>query len=334
MLETNTLMGAAGRVLAVAALALGAIAPIGLAQGQEYPNRPIRDIAPFPPGGAVDTVTRIVTAKLSEVLGQTIIVENRAGGAGDTVGADFAAKAVPDGYTLFTCQIASHAISPALFRKLPYNHIKDFAPISLLGTTPNVLSVHLSMPVKSVAEFVAFAKARPGKIDYASPGVGTSPHLTMELFKLSAGINLLNVPYKGGAPALIDLLGGHVPVMFANLPEHLPSIKAGKLRGLGVSSAKRSAQLPDVPTVAESGVKGFEVTVWYGLCVPAGVPQAIIATLNAAVVKTLAFPEVRERLAQSSIEAQSSTPEQFAAHILSETAKWAKVVKEAGIKVE
>lgn len=310
------------------------LASIGAAQSQDYPNRPLRNIVPFPPGGGVDTVTRIVAAKLSEVLGQQIVVDNRSGGAGGTVGAAAAAKATPDGYTVLTCQIASHAISPALYKKLPYDHLKDFVPISRLGTTPNVLSVHPSVPVKSVGEFIAYAKASPGKINYGSPGVGTSPHLTMELFKMTTGIDLVNVPYKGGAPALIDLLGGRTVVMFANLPEHLPSVKAGKLRALGVSSAKRSPQLPEVPTVAESGVPGFEVTVWYGMCAPAGVPKGIVAKLNAAVVKTLNLPEVKERLAQNSIEAGSSTPEEFAAFIRSETAKWAKVVKDAGVTAE
>ena len=310
-----------------------ALASIGAAHSQAYPNRPLRDIVPFAAGGGVDTVTRIVTAKLSEILGQQIVVDNRPG-AGGNVGADAAAKATPDGYTLFTCQIASHAVSPALYKKLPYDHIKDFAPISMLGTTPNVLSVHLSVPVNSVSEFIAYAKARPGKINYDSPGVGTSPHLTMELFKMTTGIDLVNVPYKGGAPALIDLLGGHIVVMFANLPEHLPPIKAGKLRALGVSTAKRSPQLPDVPTVAESGVPGFEVMVWYGLCAPAGVPKPIVAKLNADIVKTLNMPEVKERLAQNSIEAAPSTPEQFAAFIKSETIKWAKAVKYSGATVE
>jgi tripartite-type tricarboxylate transporter receptor subunit TctC len=310
------------------------LATIGAAHSQGYPNRSLRDIVPFPPGGGVDIVTRIVTTKLTDFLGQPIVVENRAGGAGGTVGAEMAARATPDGYTLFTCQIASHAISPALYKKLPYNHIKDFVPISLLGITPNILSVHPSVPVKSVKEFIAWAKASPGKINYASPGVGTSPQLTMELFKLSTGIELVNVPYKGGAPALVDLLGGHVLVMFANLPEHLPMVKAGRLRGLAVSTLKRSPQLPDVPTVAESGVPGFEVTVWYGLCAPAGVPKPIVARLNADIVKTLNVPEVKERLAQNSIEATPSTPEQFAAHIKSETAKWAKVVKDSGVAVE
>jgi tripartite-type tricarboxylate transporter receptor subunit TctC len=318
----------AARVVSTAMLALGAIS---VTHAQEYPNRPIRNIVPFPPGGAVDTVTRIVGARLSEVLGQSIVVDNRAGGAGGTVGADMAAKATPDGYTLFTCQIASHAISPALYRKLPYNHIRDFVPISLLGFSANVLSVHPSFPANSVSGFIAHAKASPGKINYANPGIGTSPHLTMELFKQSTGINLVGVPYKGGAPALADLLGAHVTVMFANLAEHVSPIKAGRLRGLAVSSAKRTAQLPEVPTVAESGVAGFEVTVWYGMCVPAGVPAPVVAKLNAAVVQTLAFPEVKERLAQSSVDAQSSTPEQFAKHIQSETARWARVVKEAGI---
>ena len=303
------------------------------APAQAYPNRPVRDIVPFPPGGGVDIVTRIVASKLSEFLGQTIVVENRPGAAG-TIGATMAARAAPDGYTLFTCQIASHAVSPALYKKLPYDHIKDFVPIARLGTTPNVLSAHPSLPPKSVSEFIAYAKARPGKINYASPGVGTSPHLTMELFKMTTGIDLVNVSYKGGAPALVDMLGGHVLVMFANLPEHLPSIVAGKLRALGVSTAKRSPQLPDVPTVAESGVPGFEVMVWYGLCAPAGVPKPIVAKLNADVVKTLNLPEVQERLAQNSIEAAPMTSDQFAAFIQSETMKWAKVVKDAGVTAE
>ena len=222
----------------------------------DYPNRPLRQIVPYPPGGGVDIVTRIVAAKWSELLGQPIVVENRSG-AGGTLGTDIAAKAVPDDYTLFTCQIASHGVSPAIYRKLPYDHIKDFAPISLIGKTPNVLVVHPAVPVYSVQEIIDYVKASPGKYNYASPGIGTSPQMTMELFKLATGINLVQVPYKGGAPALVDVMGGpQVMGMFGNLPEQLAAIKGGKTRAFAVSALQRSPLLPGVPTVAESGYPG------------------------------------------------------------------------------
>ena len=318
------------RAFVAATISLGAI---GAAHSQEYPNRPLRNIVPYPPGGGVDVGTRIVATKLSDILGQMVVVDNRPG-AGGNIGAEIAAKATPDGYTVFTCQIASHAISPALYKKLPYDHLKDFAPISLIGMTPNVLVVNPSVPAKSVSEFIAYAKANPGKLSFGSSGIGASPHLTMELFKTATATDLVHVPYKGGAPALADLVGGHLQVMFDNLPGQLAMIKAGKVRALGVTSPNRAAQLPDVPTINEAGVPGFEVTVWYGMCAPAGVPKPIVAKLNAYVVKTLNMPEVKERLAQSSIEAAPSTPEQFAAHIRFETTKWAKVVKDAGLSAE
>ena len=297
---------------------------------QGFPNRPLREIVPFPPGGGVDIVTRIVAAKWSEVLGQQIVVDNRSG-AGGTVGADMAAKATPDGYTLLTCQVASHGVSPALYEKLPYDHIKDFAPISLIGTTPNVLVVHPSVPAYSVRELIEYVKASPGKYNYASPGFGTSPQMTMELFKLTTGIDLVHVPYKGGAPALVDVMAGQVLGMFGNLPEQLAAIKGGKTRALAVSSLKRSAQLPDVPTVAESGFPGFEVTVWYGVCAPAAVPKPVLAKLSATLLKTLNMPEVKARLAENTIDASPTTPEEFAAFIRAETAKWEKVVRDARI---
>ncbi len=297
----------------------------------EYPNRPLRQIVPYPPGGGVDIVTRIVAAKWSELLGQPIVVENRSG-AGGTLGTDIAAKAVPDGYTLFTCQVASHGVSPAIYRKLPYDHIKDFAPISLIGKTPNVLVVHPAVPVYSVQEFIDYVKASPGKYNYASPGIGTSPQMTMELFKLATGINLVQVPYKGGAPALADVMGGQVMGMFGNLPEQLAAIKGGKTRALAVSALRRSPLLPDVPTVAESGYPGFEVTVWYGVCAQAAVPKPIIAKLHASLVRTVNLPEMKARLAESTIEAAPTTQEEFAAFIRAETEKWAKVVKDAGIE--
>lgn len=301
--------------------------------GQAYPNRPVRIIVPFPPGGGVDIVNRIVASRLSDVLGQQIVIENRSGAAGN-IGADIAAKSTPDGYTLFACGVASHGVSPAIYKKLPFDAVKDFAPISMIGTTPNVLVVHPSVPVKTVAEFIAHAKAGAGNIPYASPGIGTSPHMTMELFKLATKVDLVHVAYKGGAPALQDVMGGHVVGMFGNLPEQLAAIKAGRTRALAVSSLKRHPALPDVPTVAESGIPGFEVTAWYASCVPAAVPKPILEKLYAALVKTINMPEIRDRLVQNTIDAAPSTREELAAFIKAEIAKWRKVAQSAGISVE
>jgi tripartite-type tricarboxylate transporter receptor subunit TctC len=296
----------------------------------DFPNRPLRQIVPFPPGGGVDIVTRIVTAKWSEILGQTIAVENRAG-AGGNLGADIAAKAAPDGYTLFTASVASHGVSPAVYKSLPYDHIRDFAPLSLIGKTPNVLVVNPSVPANTLKEFVDYVKASPGKYNYGSPGFGTSPQMTMELFKLTAGLDIVHVPYKGGAPALADVMAGQVSGMFGNLPEQLAAIRGGKTRALAVSTLRRTPLLPDVPTVAESGYPGFEVTVWYGVVTQSAVPKPILAKLSVTLQKTLNLPEMKARLAESTIEAEPGTPEQFAAFIASETAKWAKVVKDAAI---
>jgi tripartite-type tricarboxylate transporter receptor subunit TctC len=319
-------------LLFIAAFALlpgGALAQSADSAG-DYPSRPLRDIVPFPPGGGVDIVTRITTNKWSEVLGQQIVVENRAG-AGGNVGADAAAKAAPDGYTLLTCNVASHGVSPAIYNSLPFDAVKDLAPVGLIGKTPNVLVVNQSVPARSVKEFVDYVKANPGKLNYSSPGVGTSPQMTMELFKLIAGLDIVHVPYKGGAPALAGVIGGEVMGMFGNLPEQLGAIKGGRTRALAVSTLKRSPQLPDVPTVAESGYPGFEVTVWYGICTQSAVPKPIIAKLNATLVKVLHMPEVVERLAQSSIAAEPGTPEEFAAFIKGESERWKKVVADAHI---
>ena len=296
----------------------------------DYPNRPLRQIVPFPPGGGVDIVTRIVSSKWGELLGQPIVVENRAG-AGGTLGADHTAKAAADGYTLLTCQVASHGVSPALYQKLSYDAIRDFAPVSLIGKTPNVLVVHPSVPAQTLKEFVELARSSPGKLNYASPGFGTSPQMTMELFKLTAGINLFHVPYKGGAPALADVMGGQVAGMFGNLPEQLAAIKGGKTRALAVSTLQRSPQLPDVPTVAESGYPGFEVTVWYGVCTQSAVPTPILDKLHATLVKTLQLPDIRARLADASIETTPTSREEFAAFIRAEIDRWTAVVQEAGI---
>ena len=317
-------------------LVLGMLAAcmiVGAAGAQSFPNRPLRIINPFPPGGGVDITNRIVATKLSEVLGQQVVVENRAG-AGGNVGAAIAAKATPDGYTMFACGVASHGVSPAIYKKLPFNPEKDLLPISMIGTTPNVLVVNPSVPAKTMAEYVAWAKAGAGKINYASPGVGTSPHMTMELFKTATGINMIHVAYKGGAPALQEVMGGHVPSMFGNLGEQLGAIKAGKTRALAVTSLKRHFAIPDVPTVDESGIAGFQVTSWYANCVPAGVSVPIMNTLNAAVVKAVNSPETRDRLLVNAVEPAPGTREELAAFIKTEIEKWKKVAQSAGISID
>ena len=303
------------------------------AGAQPFPNRPLRIINPFPPGGGVDITNRIVASKLTEVLGKQGVVENRAG-AGGNVGAAIAAKATPDGYTIFACGVASHGVSPAIYKKLPFNPEKDLLPISMIGKTPNVLVVHPSVPAKSIAEYIAWAKASPGKINYASPGVGTSPHMTMELFKIGTGINMIHVAYKGGAPALQEVMGGHVPSMFGNLGEQLGAIKAGKTRALGVTSLKRHFSIPDVPTLDESGLAGFQVSSWYASCVPAGVPLPIMNTLNAAVVKAVNSPDTRDRLLLNAVEPSPGPREELAAFIKVEIEKWKKVAQSAAISVD
>ena len=305
----------------------------GVAHSQAYPNKPVRVIVGFPPGGGVDITARVVAAALGDLWGGTALVDNRPGATGG-IGTEIAAKAPADGYTLLLCNISSHAIHPARYKKLPYDHIKDFAPISLIGATPNVLVVHPSVPTNSLSEFIAHARANPGKLNYGSSGFGASPHLSIELLKMMAGINIVSVQYKGAALALADVLGGQMHAMVGNLPGPLPAIKAGKVRALGVTSAKRNARAPDVPTFAESGVPGYDVTSWHGLCAPAGVPRPILAKLNADLVKLLNGPSLRQRLGEQGVDAMSSTPADFAAHIKSETAKWTKVVRAAGLAAE
>jgi tripartite-type tricarboxylate transporter receptor subunit TctC len=321
------------RVIRMAFIAVALTIAAPHAQSQNYPNRPVRVIVGFAPGGNVDIQTRIVATRLSQILGTSVVVENRPG-AGASIAASIVAQAPADGYTLLICGAGSHGINPATYRKLTYDPVKDFAPISQIGSTPNVLLVHLSVRVTSVNEFIAHAKSNPGKISVASAGVGTSQHLSIELFKSMTATDVLHVPYKGGAPALSDLLGGQVPAMIAGLPTALPSIKAGKVRALGVTSAKRSPQLPEVRTIAESGVPGYEVTSWTGMCAPAATPRPIVAKLNADLVKALNTPETQHRLAEQGVDALPTTPEEFGSYIRSEIAKWAKVVKEVGITAE
>ncbi len=313
------------------ALMLAMAAPI--VSGQTFPSKPVRIVVGFPSGGNVDIPTRIVASKLSDLWGTTAIVDNRPG-AGGNLGADLVAKAAPDGYTLLTCNAASHGINPSFYKRIPFDAVKDFAFIGEIGSTANVLLVHPSVPVNSVNQFIAYAKANPGKISFASAGVGTSQHLAMELLMSMTGINVVHVPYKGGHPAMTDLLGGQVQAMFAAVPTSQATIKADKLRALGVTTAKRSAQLPGVPTIAESGVPGFLVTSWYGLCAPAGVPQPVLAKLQADVAKILTQPDTQQRLAEQGIDVAAGNADQFAAFVKAEIVKWANVVKEAGISAD
>jgi tripartite-type tricarboxylate transporter receptor subunit TctC len=297
--------------------------------GQDYPTKPGRLLVGFAPGGGVDVTARIVAGKLGELWGQPLIVDNRAG-AGGTIATDIAAKAPPDGYSLLFCGIWSHGVAPSLYKQLPYDHYRDFAPISMIGTTPNVLVVNPAVAARSVSEFIAYTKANDGKIIIASPGLGSSPHMTLELFRLTTGINIVHVPYKGGAPALTDLLGGHVQAMFDNMTTQLAVMKSGRSRALAVTSPKRSAHMPEVPTMRESGVP-IDVTVWYGLCAPAAVPKPIIMKLNADLHTALSAPDTQRRLVEIGVDVAPSTPGEFAAFIKSETDTWAKVVREAKV---
>ena len=306
---------------------------IGSASAQTFPAKPPKLFVGFVPGGGVDQTARITTARLSEIWGQQIIVENRVG-AGGTIAAEATAKSSPDGYTLVLCNIGSHGIGPSLYKKVGYDPLKDVTYIGLIGVTPNVMAVHPSVPAHTVAEFIAYAKANPGKVSYGSSGVGTSTHLGVELFKSMTGIQLVHVPYKGGAQSSADLVGGQIQLVITNLPEQIGYIKAGRTRALGVSTLKRAPQLPDVPTIAEAGVPGYDVTVWYGLCGPAGMERALLEKLNADLVKAVTSPETTKRLTDVGIEPAPGTPEQFTTFARAEVAKWAKVIRDAGVSAD
>jgi len=320
-------------MLALLGGALLALPAIAAAQTPAYPTKPIRLVVPFPAGGATDIFAREVAKHLTEAWGQSVVVDNRPG-AGGNIGSELVAKAPPDGYTLEMGTVGTHAINASLYSTLPYDHVKDFVPVILVAGVPNVLEVNPAVPVNSVQELIAYAKANPGKLNFASSGSGTSIHLSGELFKVMAGVQMTHVPYKGSAPALQDLIGGQVQLMFDNLPPSLPQIKAGKLRALAVTSATRAPALPDTPTVAESGLPGFEASSWFGVLAPAGTSPAIVAKLNAEIAKWLTSPEAKEKLAAVGANIAGGTPEDFARHIQAETAKWAKVVKESGAKVD
>jgi len=316
------------RVGLVAWLAFSATAPVA---AQQYPNRPVRFVVPFSPGGSTDTLARTVSLKLSDVIGQQVVVDNRPGANGN-IGMEIVARAAPNGYTIVLGYIANLAIDPSLYEKLPYDPVKDYAPITQLASSPNVLVAHPSLPARNLKELIALAKAKSGQINFASAGVGSVGHLTGELLNNLAGIKMVHVPYKGSGQAVTDLLGGHVQLMFSGFSSTLPHIKSGKLRPLVVTGAQRSAALPDVPTIAESGFPKFEATAWYGVLAPAKTPKPIVARLHDEIVKVLHLPEVKERLGSLGFEIVGSTPEQFAVYIKSEIGKWAKVVKASGAK--
>jgi tripartite-type tricarboxylate transporter receptor subunit TctC len=302
------------------------------AQSAAYPTKPVRFIVPSAAGGGTDIIARAISLKLSETFGQPFVVDNRPG-AGQMIGIELAAKSPPDGHTILMAA-STLAINPVMYKKVPYDPVRDFAPITQAASLPNVLVVHPSLPVKSVAELIAYAKRRPGELNFASAGIGTSPQMSIELLKSMAGIDMVHIPYKGTAPGVVDLLAGQVLVMAPNLLTALAHIKSGKLRALAVTSSKRSQALPDVPTVAESGLAGYDSTQWYGVLAPAGTPREIVSRLHEAIVHALRDDEVGKRLAADGAEAVGSTPEEFAAFIKSESEKWAKVATAAGIKAE
>ena len=301
-----------------------------LAASADFPNRPIRFVTGSAPGGASDILARTVGPGLSEVLGVQVVVDNRPG-AGNTIGAEIAARAVPDGHTIFSCNIASLAVSPALYKKLAYDPDRDFAGIGLIASNPNMLTIHPSVPATTIAQFISLAKASPGKLNYASAGVGTSPQLSMELFRMQAKIDIRHIPYKGVGPALIDLIGGRVESMFSTVPSVLTAVRGGKVRALGVTSLQRDPDVPDVPTIAESGMPDFEVTSWQGLCTQSGVPPAALEKLRTTLATVLGNAETRKRIADQGFQVHVLPGKEFSAYARAERAKWGKLVKAIGI---
>jgi tripartite-type tricarboxylate transporter receptor subunit TctC len=321
------------RVLRAFVFALSLAAGIAHAADPSWPTRPIHFVVPYPPGGPLDTVARLTAQKVSADLGQPIVVDNKPG-AGGNIGAEFVARAAPDGYTLLLGAVATHAINPTLYRSIPYDAQRDFEPVTQLASTPNVLIVNPSLPVKDVREFIAYAKAHPNQLNFGSGSTGSAGHLAGELFKRMAGVEMTHVPYKGAAPAMQDLMAGQVQLMFDNLASALGPIKGGKVRALAVTTAKRTPLAPDLPTIAESGLPGFDINTWFGVFVPAKTPKAIVERLHDEFVKALASPDVRSKMLALGAEPVGNTPEQFAAYIRSEAQKYAKVVKASGAKVD
>jgi tripartite-type tricarboxylate transporter receptor subunit TctC len=319
-----------GLATRIAAIAFAFTVAGAAAQG--YPAKPVRFVVPYAPGGSTDTLARTIGVKLTDLLNQQVVVDNRPGASGN-IGMDIVAHALPDGYTIVLGYIANLAIDPSLYRKMPYDPVRDFAPITELASSPNVLVAHSSVPVKSFKELLAKAK-QGGQFNFASAGIGSVGHLTGELLNQMAGIKMVHVPYKGSGQAVTDLLGGHVQLMFSGFSSTLPHIRAGKLRALVVTGAQRSSATPDVPTIAESGFPGFEATAWYGVLAPAKTPKQVVSRLHDDIVKALHDPAVNKRLAGLGFEIVGSTPEQFSAYIKSEIKKWEKAVKASGAKPE
>jgi tripartite-type tricarboxylate transporter receptor subunit TctC len=300
---------------------------------QAYPQKPVRLVVPFPPGGPIDSVARAIAQKLTEAWGQSIVVDNRPG-AGGNIGADLVAKSAPDGYTVVMGALSTHAVNPSLYPKMPYDAVKDFVPITLVAITPNVLVVNPALPVNSARELIAYAKANPGKLAFGSGSNGSAGHLAGELFKVETGTDMLHVPFKGAAPAMQALLAGDTQLMFDNLASSTPQVKAGKLKALAVTTAQRSKLAPELPTLAEAGLQGFDISTWFGLLAPAGTSADIVAKWNAEVTRILTAPEMRERLTALGAEPAPGTPAEFAHLIARETAKYARVVKLSGAKLD
>lgn len=300
---------------------------------QPYPNRPVRWIVPFAPSGPTDLMSRAVAEKLSQRLGQQFVVDNRPG-AGGNIGAEVVSKSAPDGYTLMIGHVGTHAINATLYPKLAFDPVQDFSAITLIATLPLALVIHPSVAAKDVKELITYAKAHPGKLNFASAGNGGPTHLTGELLKASAGIDIVHVPYKGNAAALLDLTAGRVQMMFSNLLTSMPHVRAGKLRAIAISSPQRTPQAPELPTIAESGVPGFSSVPWYGVLGPARMPRAIVDKLNSEIARSLAQPDIKERFVSQGIDMQASTPEQFGALIKTDVVKWRKVVRDSGAKVD
>ena len=317
--------------LAVAALLAGIAAPMPAA-AQQYPTRPLRIIVPFAPGGASDVIARILAARLTETLGQTVVADNRAG-AGANIGIGIAARAAGDGYTLLVASSA-FAVNPTLYSKPFYDPFRDFQPVTCVGSSPNILAVHPSFPAKSVKELVELVRSQPGKHNYSSPGAGTTPHLSGEMFRAALKIDLRHVPYNGAGPQLASLLAGQVPIGFASVPSFAPQVKSGQLRGLAVTAEKRMSLLPEVPALGELGYKGMDADTFQGVFVPAGVPKPVLARLHAEIMKAMATPFMRERLTAIAMEPVGNTPEQFAAQVKADIARWGKVIRDGNIKVD
>ena len=316
----------------LASLALTANTATAQTAATPFPEKPMRIVVTFTTGGAPDTLARILSEKLSNVWGQTVIVDNKPGAGGNT-GADFVAKAAPDGYTIVVGTVGTHSINPALYSKMPYDAVKDFTPITLLATTPNMLVVHNDVPAKNLKDFIALGK-KEGKMTFASSGSGTSIHVSGELFKTMTGIDMVHIPYKGRATAIPDVLGGRVTMMFDNMPSSLQLVREGKLRALGVTSTTRSPAAPEIPTIAESGLPGFDAVSWFALFAPANTPKPIIDKWQTEVRRILKLPDVAKRLADAGLDTVGGTPEELAAYQKSEITKWAKVVKDSGAKAD